>query len=184
MGCCKIQLLFLPKNSFYLYNFNIVFLDSVEQQLQEKYMGSYIPIQYKSLQHLAISQKKESATQRRVMRMNKRRAAMKEYFRAATRIAKEIINNCHKTCTLAQVSRPVNPTAKKLSGSGLKMSPHLILNPGRRSFSKSSPLTAPFCFCFCCCFFLPLPLVIPLLLLEFCAKSTNFEGVCLDLRKK
>ncbi|GER31358.1 glycine betaine/L-proline transport ATP binding subunit [Striga asiatica] len=40
------------------------------------------------------------------------------YLRATSNIAADIRNSCHKTCTLAQVSRPVNPTATMLSGSG------------------------------------------------------------------
>lgn len=50
--------------------------------------------------------------------MNTRRAAMKEYLRAATRMAKEMNKSCQRTCTLAHVRIPVRPSARTLSGSG------------------------------------------------------------------
>lgn len=50
---------------------------------------------------------------------------MKEYLRAATRIAREMKKSCHNTCTLAHVRRPVNPMEKMFSGSGSKRSRHL-----------------------------------------------------------
>lgn len=71
--------------------------------------------------------------------MKMRRAAIKEYLRAATRIAKEIKKSCQSTCTLAQARTPVNPMARRLSGSGSSRSPHLILNIGLWSFPGSSP---------------------------------------------
>lgn len=80
------------------------------------------------------------------MRMKMRRAAMKEYFRAARRIAKEMQNSCHSTWTLAHVSKPVKPTAKRLSGSGFNSrSFQLRLNLGSpSSFFISSPASLPF----------------------------------------
>lgn len=92
--------------------------------------------------------------------MKMRRAAMKEYFRAANIIATDITNSCHRTCTLAHASTPVNPTATTLSGSGsINRSIHFKFNLGRPfppGFSFSSPLLLlmllpfnPFdCFCF------------------------------------
>ena len=77
------------------------------------------------------------------MRMKIRRAATKEYLRAAKRIANEIKKSCHSTWTLAHVSRPVNAIANKLSGSGFSRSPHLIFNIGRPSFPKSLPPLDP-----------------------------------------
>ncbi|CDO99856.1 unnamed protein product [Coffea canephora] len=69
------------------------------------------------------------------MRMKMRRAAMKEYLRAASKIAIEITNSCHSTCTLAQANTPVNPTATTLSGSGFNSrSTHFRFNPGPRPF--------------------------------------------------
>lgn len=94
--------------------------------------------------------------------MKMRRAAMKEYFRAANIIATDITNSCHRICTLAHASTPVNPTATTLSGSGsINRSIHFKFNLGRPfpfppGFSFSSPLLLlmllpfnPFdCFCF------------------------------------
>lgn len=57
--------------------------------------------------------------------MNRRRAAMKEYLIAATRIAREMKKSCHSTCTLAHVRSPVNPMEKMFSGSGSNRSRHL-----------------------------------------------------------
>ncbi|KAL8171691.1 hypothetical protein V2J09_023495 [Rumex salicifolius] len=84
------------------------------------------------------------------MRMKRRRAAMKEYLSAATRIATETTNSCHTTCALAHVSRPANPTATTLSGSGLsRSSPHFRLKVGLFSSSSfpfpfSTPLRSSF----------------------------------------
>ncbi|PON85111.1 hypothetical protein TorRG33x02_190850 [Trema orientale] len=79
------------------------------------------------------------------MRMKIRRAAMREYLTAATRMASEINKSCHSTCTLAHVSNPVNPTASMLSGSGLtKRSRHLIpLNIDRPFSFPDSPSCGP-----------------------------------------
>lgn len=66
---------------------------------------------------------------------------MKEYLRAARRIAKEIKKSCQSTWTLAHASRPVNANAKRLSGSGFSRSPQLISNMRRWSFPKLSPLS-------------------------------------------
>lgn len=57
---------------------------------------------------------------------------MKEYLRAATRIAKEINKSCQRTWTLAHVKRPVNPSARTLSGSGSKRVLQLKLKKGFR----------------------------------------------------
>jgi hypothetical protein len=75
--------------------------------------------------------------------MKMRRAAIKEYLRAARRIAREMKKSCQSTCTLAQARTPVNAMARRLSGSGSSRSPHLILNMGFRSFPKSSPPPPP-----------------------------------------
>lgn len=89
------------------------------------------------------------------MRMKISRAAIKEYLRAATRMAAETRNSCHRTWALAHVSNPVNATARILSGSeSSSSSPHLIFSKGGRFFFKSSPLVPlsvdPFSFsCFC-----------------------------------
>ncbi|KAK9911940.1 hypothetical protein M0R45_035819 [Rubus argutus] len=79
------------------------------------------------------------------MRMKRRTAAMKEHLRAATSIANEMNKSCHRTCTFAHVSRPVNPTAKMLLGSGSSSrSPHLmLLNMDRPFFPISSPPLDP-----------------------------------------
>lgn len=85
------------------------------------------------------SMQSRAPSHRRVMRMKRRRAATKEYLRAAKRIANEIKKSCQSTWTLAHVSRPVNAKANRLSGSGSSRSPHLIFNMGRPFFPKSSP---------------------------------------------
>lgn len=77
---------------------------------------------------------------RRVTRMKMRSAAIKEYLRAATRIANEMKKSCDKTWRLAHVSTPANPTAAKLSWSGFNRSPNRKLNPGNPSFLGSSSL--------------------------------------------
>lgn len=65
---------------------------------------------------------------------------MKEYFSAAIRIARDTKNSCESTCKLAHASSPVNPTARILSGSGLRSSPSRRLNKegSRRSFPIAS----------------------------------------------
>ncbi|KAF5729431.1 hypothetical protein HS088_TW21G01596 [Tripterygium wilfordii] len=122
------------------------------------------------------------------MRMKIRRAAMKEYFRAAKRIAKEMKKSCPRISTLAHVSRPANPMATILSGSGFSRSPNLKLNMGRRSLPKSSPppppspLKNPFgCCCWSCSFCLASlvigsALLLLLLLLPSAAKIRNLDG--------
>ena len=92
--------------------------------------------------------------QRRVMRMKTRSAAMKEYLRAATRIANEMNKSCQRTWTLAHVRRPVNPSARTLSGSGSKRAFQLKLKMGRFCLLKlllasSSPLEPVGCCCSC-----------------------------------
>ncbi|CAI0442435.1 unnamed protein product [Linum tenue] len=80
------------------------------------------------------------------MRMKMRRAAMKEYLRAATRMASEMVKSCQSTETLAQVSNPVNPTATTLSGSGSSSRlTQLTLDRkgGRRPLPPSSPKSPP-----------------------------------------
>ncbi|VFQ62834.1 unnamed protein product [Cuscuta campestris] len=67
------------------------------------------------------------------MRMKTRRAAMKEYLRAAAKIANEMRNSCHRICRLAHASTPVNATAAKFSGSGSSSSDHLTFNLARTS---------------------------------------------------
>lgn len=109
---------------------------------------------------------------RRVTRMKMRSAAMKEYLRAATRIAKEMKKSWDKTWRLAHVSTPANPTAAKLSWSGFNRSPNRKLKPGNPSFSGASPsslLTGVF----------P-PLEDSLLPPPFCAYVLSFNG---DLQK-
>lgn len=105
--------------------------------------------------------------------MKTRRAAMKEYLMAATKIAKEMNKSCQRTCTLAQVRIPVNPSARTLSGSGSKRV--LQLNPKMvrlwllqsLTFSSSSSSLEPLggFFCCCCCCVLPCSLNSLLLLL-------------------
>lgn len=68
--------------------------------------------------------------------MKMRRAAIKEYLRAATRIAKEINKSCQRTWTLAHVRIPVNPRARTLSGSRSKRL--LQFKPKRGRLSCSS----------------------------------------------
>lgn len=95
--------------------------------------------------------------------MKRRTAAMKEYLTAATSIANEMNKSCHRTCTLAHVSSPVNPTAKMLLGSGSSSrSPHLmLLNIDRWFFPDSSPppldpIPCSFSFSSCFSWFKPL----------------------------
>lgn len=101
--------------------------------------------------HQIINNRKKH--QSRVMRMNRRRAAMKEYLRAATRIAREMKKSCHSTWTLAQVRRPVNPMERMFSGSGSRRSRHL----SRPSLFKSPPKlrASPISFGSFSCPFLP-----------------------------
>lgn len=88
---------------------------------------------------------KKAKNQRRVMRIKMRRAATMVYLRAASNIAPDITNSCHSTCTLAHVSRPVNPTATMLSGSGSSTrSFHLIFNLGFPFFAFHSSSLLPF----------------------------------------
>ncbi|KAK3408864.1 hypothetical protein EUGRSUZ_J01014 [Eucalyptus grandis] len=82
-----------------------------------------------------------SLIHRSVTRMKIRSAAMKEYLRAATRMATETKQSCHSTCTLAHVSRPVSPTARMLSGSRSSRSPSLRSNMGGRR--RRSPFKSP-----------------------------------------
>ncbi|KAK9911923.1 hypothetical protein M0R45_035803 [Rubus argutus] len=83
---------------------------------------------------------------------------MKEYLRAATSIANEMNKSCHRTCTLAHVSRPVNPTAKMLLGSGSSSrSPHHSSPSHRRRWTQFlllslSRLPSPAASTHYCCF--------------------------------
>lgn len=80
------------------------------------------------------------------MRMNTRRAAIKEYLRAATRMAKEMNKSCQRTCTLAHVRIPVRPSARTLSGSGSNSFLQLKPKRGNLWLLPSLPFS---CCCFC-----------------------------------
>lgn len=112
------------------------------------------------------------------MRMKTRRAAMKEYLRAATRMAKEMNKSCQRTCTLAHVRMPVRPRARMLSGSGSKR--FLQLKPKMGSLWLLESLTFSCCSlealggsgCGCCVF----PCSLKSLLLLLVAKERSGWG--------